>query len=321
MTRECGRVTTEIAENAELSRIYWFISANSVCSVVNFLRTNLTIKMSAPEPQLKTAGWRADLRLRFRARAGRTHLLERSHVGPLVVQRPFYPEGDVCHVYVVHPPGGVVGGDSLSMHADLEPSTHVLLTTPAAAKFYRSDGASARQTQTLCVRDANLEWLPQESIYYRSARVRSETLVQLHDRARFIGWEIACLGLPARAEAFDEGCLRLGFELHVDGVPRWIDRLRIDGDSEARTAGWGLAGFTAIGTMLAYPAALSMLDVVRTIAVPNVEIATTLVDDVLTCRVLAAQGEPIRRALARIWACIRPEILNRPAVTPRIWHT
>jgi urease accessory protein len=277
--------------------------------------------MSASESQLESAGWRADLRLRFAARAGRTRLAERAHVGPLMVQRPFYPEGDVCHVYIVHPPGGVVGGDSLSIHADLEPSTHVLITTPAAAKFYRSEGASARQTQTLCVHDAALEWLPQESIYYRSARVRSETLVQLHGGAHFIGWEIACLGLPARAEVFDEGCLRLGFELHVDGIPRWIDRLRIDGDSEARTAGWGLAGFTAIGTMLAYPAKASVLDLVRKIAEPKVEIATTLVDDVLTCRVLAAQGEPIRRALTSIWACIRPEILKRPAISPRIWHT
>src|SRR5690606_17756816 len=178
-----------------------------------------------PESHAAASGWRADLRLRFAARDARTHLVERSHLGPLIVQRPFYPEGGVCHIYVVHPPGGVVGGDELSIRVHAEPTSNVLITTPAAAKFYRSEGGVARQDQTLAIEDARLEWLPQESIFFSGAQVRSTTRVCLAGESRFIGWEIACLGLPARNDDFAAGTLQLGFELEVKGAPRVIDRL------------------------------------------------------------------------------------------------
>ena len=56
-------------------------------------------------------GWEAELALRFVIRDGRTVLGERRHRGPLQVQRVFYPEGtDLCHLYVLHPPGGLVAG-------------------------------------------------------------------------------------------------------------------------------------------------------------------------------------------------------------------
>jgi urease accessory protein len=264
-------------------------------------------------------GWCAELRLRFAARAKRTHLLERHHRGPLVVQRPFYPEGDVCHAYIVHPPGGVVGGDELRIDVELQEHAHVLLTTPAAGKFYRSAGAFAEQIQNFHLYDATLEWLPQESIYYRGANVRSTTRVTLGGESRFIGWEIACLGLPAREEVFDDGALRLGFELEVEDRPRVIDRLRIDGHHVARTAAWGLAGNQAIATMLAYPAKREMAETIRDIDVPSTMLAASVVDDVLVCRVLGAQAEPVRRAMTEVWQRVRPALLTRPAVLPRIW--
>lgn len=264
-----------------------------------------------------TQGWRAHLQLAFARRAGRTCIVERQHQGPLLVQRPFYPEGEICHAYIVHPPGGVVGGDELRLQVDTRPSAHALLTTPAAAKFYRSDGRIAHQNQILHADDATLEWLPQESIFYPQANVRSTTRVELGASAKFIGWEIACLGLPARKQPFDAGELRLHLELWADGTPLLIDRLRISGAATR----WGLGSHEAIGTLLAYPATREMVDAVRLVQQPGVELGVTLVDKVLVCRALAAQAEPIKRAFIASWQTLRPLLLDRPAVLPRIWAT
>src|SRR5882672_10633362 len=66
------------------------------------------------------SGWAAHLQLRFAAKSGATFLEHQAHSGPLLVQRPFYPEGPgVCHVYVLHPPGGLVPGDTLALEVDV----------------------------------------------------------------------------------------------------------------------------------------------------------------------------------------------------------
>lgn len=272
--------------------------------------------MSATGEQSQTDGWRAQLQLTFARSAVRTCIVERQHRGPLLVQRPFYPEGDVCHAYIIHPPGGVVGGDELQLQVEARNQAHAVLTTPAAAKFYRSDGRTARQDQILHADDATLEWLPQESIFYPQANVRTTTRIELRSHARFIGWEIACLGLPARQQPFDAGELRLHLELWVDGSPLLIDRLRISGASRS-----GLGGHEAIGTLLAYPATRTMVDAVRNVQQAGVEVGVTLVDRVLVCRALAAQGEPIKRTFIESWRTLRPQLLDRPAVLPRIWAT
>lgn len=268
-----------------------------------------------------TQGWTARLELTFAARNGDTFLAGRRHVGPLLVQRPFFPEPGACHVYVVHPPGGVVGGDDLTISVQASEASHALLTTPAATKFYRCAGRRARQRQVLKVDRATLEWLPQESIFYPDAHARSDTIVELTSNSRFIGWEIPCLGLPARGEPFKRGQLRLSMEVWVDGVPRFIDRLHIDGESPARSAVWGLAGFDALGTLIAYPATSSAVDAVRELVLDEVECTVTLVDGVLVCRCLGAQAEAVKRAFVRIWSTLRPLLLDRPAVQPRIWAT
>ena len=113
------------------------------------------------------AGWQARLDLGFEQRAGRTVLAHKRQFGPLTVQRPFYPEGGPCHLYVLHPPGGVVGGDRLAVSVLVAEGAHALITTPGAAKFYRSAGPRADVVQRLSV-DAGgaLEWFPQENILF-----------------------------------------------------------------------------------------------------------------------------------------------------------
>jgi urease accessory protein len=282
------------------------------------------------------SGWQAHLRLRFNGDGpahGRTRLIEREHRGPLVVQRPFHPEGDPCHVYLVHPPGGVVGGDQLHIEVQVDTGAHALITTPAATKFYRCDARLSSQVQELRAPGATLEWLPQENIFYRGADVRTATRVHLDEDSRFIGWEIVCLGLPARGEAFDTGALALDLELWRTAGrsapisnPVFIDRLRLKGDSPARGARWGLAGQECVGTLLATPAKRDAVEAVRGLLAdpPQGErplAAVSLVDGVLVLRALAPQAEAVRNLFIAAWRMLRPAIIGRDAVPPRIWAT
>ena len=282
--------------------------------------------MTRPETReagaAQTPGWQAELRLKFAVEPplSNTRLVERQHRGPLVIQRPFHPEGDPCHAYIVHPPGGVVGGDALRVDIEVAAGAHALVTTPAATKFYRCDGRMSSQIQELRAAGATLEWLPQENIFYRGAMVATATRVHLDARSRFIGWEIGCLGLPARGDVFDTGVLRLDLELWRDRGTQvsslsphsrepssavFIDRLRLDGSSRARDAGWGLAGGTAIGTLLATPASPAEVARVRDLIAAHPAAGVSLVDGVLVLRALAAQGESIRNLFMSVWRVAR----------------
>jgi urease accessory protein len=293
-------------------------------------------------------GWQARLELQFQAADGRTRLAHRRHHGPLLVQRIFHPEprageavltAEPCHAYVLHPPGGVVSGDELQLDVEIQARAHALLTTPAAGKFYRRArcGASgptrdgneggeprlARLTQTLRVTGGVLEWLPQENIFYPEAAVELCTRVRLEAGARFIGWEIGCLGLPASRAGLGAGTVRQSFELWQADAPLLLERLNIEPGCAA--ARWGLAGRSALGTWLAFPAGASQLERVRAQAAvlncADMTLACTLVDGALSCRGIAARADRLKQGFIDLWCALRADLLGRPAVLPRIWAT
>jgi len=274
-------------------------------------------------------GWHAALELGFAAASGATRLARRAHRGPLVVQRPFYPEGPtVPHVYVLHPPGGVVGGDTLLVDVQVEPSAHALVTTPAATKVYRTRGPRSRQAQRLNVASgAALEWLPQETILHDGAAIDLDTKVVLEDGARFVGIETLCFGLPARGETFASGRCRQRFELwHGAGRPLLIERGRFDAEDAVHAAPWGLAGARVHGLMVATPftGPAALLDELRALAASAGDRAsvTTVGDGRVLCfRYVGASTERARRFFQDAWIAIRPAVIGSPAVLPRIWAT
>src|SRR2546426_9221839 len=159
--------------------------------------------MRVAEPVL--APWKADLSLGFSCRNHKSLLSERRSDGPLVVQKPFYPEGDaVCHAIVVHPPAGIAGGDELTLTIQTKPNSSVLLTTPGAGKWYRSAGPRASQKLRFDVQ-GDLEWLPQETIVFNGALAAMDCEVNLGAEARYLGWEILCLGRTGSGARFDQG--------------------------------------------------------------------------------------------------------------------
>ena len=246
-------------------------------------------------------------------------------MGPLQVQRPFYPEGArFCHVYVLHPPGGVVGGDELRLDVDVAGHAHALVTTPAAAKFYRSRGPRALQLQVLRVEPhASLEWFPLENIVYDGARVEIATRVELAADASFVGWEITCFGRPAAGERFRTGEWAQRFEIVRAGRPLWLERCAIRGDDEILEAAWGLGGypvhgsFVCAGSFAEGSAALKE----RLPAVQDGDrFGVSWLGEVLVARYLGFRTEKARQCFEEIWGIVRPELLGRAAFPPRIWR-
>ena len=269
---------------------------------------------------LPAQGWQAKLELGFARQHGKTVLAHRRHVGPLTVQRPFYPEGDVCHVYLLHPPGGVVAGDCLTIDINAATDSAALVTTPAAGKFYRSDGKLARQQVSLTVAaNATLEWLPQETIIYEGARVASELRLELAAGARFIGWEILALGRPAANEGFTTGEVGMNWHIFRAGELFYRERLMID--AQAFAANWGLNGHSACGTLFACPATVVQLEAVQQLIGESAGRGVTLIDDMLICRALDTRADRLRDFFQHVWRIVRPDVVQRDACAPRIWAT
>ena len=265
-------------------------------------------------------GWKAQLELEFAKQGEKTLLVKRKQFGPLTVQRPFYPEGGVCHVYVLHPPGGIVGGDQLHFSIHAQENAHALITTPAAGKFYRSSGEQATQQVNINVDNhAMLEWLPQETIIYDGANVSSTVNIALAPQARFIGWEILSLGRPASGEGFDCGVAQMNWRIYCQHRPLFLERLQLD--AHAFSARWGLSGLSACGTLFATPVSAKSLEAVRDLIGDTAGRGVTQIDDMLICRAIDSRSDKLRNFFEQVWKIVREDTLERTMCSPRIWAT
>ncbi len=281
---------------------------------------------SSLEKVALNTGWSAKLQLSFIEENNRTVLNQRRHQGPLQVQKPFYPElNGTCHVYILHPPGGVVGGDRLNIYVDVNSNAHALITTPAAGKFYRSAGPVARQKQSIKVASKGiLEWFPSENIIFSGARAQIQTKIELSCDSHFIGWEISCLGRPASGEYFNQGELDQRFEVWREGRPLRIERLWFKGGNPALHAKWGLLGFPVIGNMVCVTNKTELVDSLRKITIPSIDqelFSATQTDGIIVCYFLGNSVERARNCFIKVWKILRQEVINREAVEPRIWKT
>lgn len=272
------------------------------------------------------AGWEATLSLAYGRRGPRTVLERRTHRGPLVVQKSLYPEGDeVCQNIVVHPPAGVAGGDHLALEVTVGENARAQVTTPGAARWYRSSGAPARQTLDFSVADgAVLEWLPQETIIFNGARAELETRIALACGAIFVGWEIVCLGRRFAGERFSQGRFTQDVIARRDGARQWIEQTRLEGGSAMLESRVGLASQPVFGTFLALAPLIPDMVVTacRESGCDGGEAAVTrLPGGVLLARYRGDSPEAARGYFALLWSRTRPLLCGREAVYPRIWNT
>ena len=249
-------------------------------------------------------------------------IARRRHRGPLLVQRAFHEPDGACQVYLIHPPGGVVGGDSLAYEFKVCPEARALVTTPGATKLYRSSGPSSNLAHDVVVSGGGaFEWLPQETIVFSGVHAESSTRVRLDAKAHFIGWDITCLGHDNAGLA--RGRLIQSWELARDERRLWMERAEYEGGSRALSAPWGLAGRTVVGTLIATGAGAAEVDAVRA-ALPESEqdwLSVSRLGEVLLCRYLGYSAESAKRHFGAAWAVLRPKLLGREARPPRVWAT
>jgi urease accessory protein len=277
--------------------------------------------MLVAEPLVRS--WKARLALEFSVAEEKTRLSGKVHDGPLVVQKPLYPEGgDVCHAIIVHPPGGIAGGDELLLEGKVRERASALLTTPGATKWYRSGGPWAGQTVRFKVAGA-LEWLPQEAIVFDGARAQAGCEIDLAAGASLIGWDLVCLGRTGSGERYARGSYRSAFRVKREGRLLWLERGRIDGGGRLMASPAGLGGQPVFGTLFASSSNLNqeLLNELRKTEPESGRGAVTLLPGILLARYLGGSTEAARRYFVALWRVLRPALLGREAIEPRIWGT
>lgn len=283
-----------------------------------------------PELAARASAARWPARLDLRAvRDGAATRVQARHDGPLRLLKTLYPEGDgIAHAVLVHPPGGLVGGDRLDIGLDVQPGAHLLVTTPAATRFYRSVAGEAVQAVSATVGEgARLEWLPQETLAYRGCEGRNEVTLALAPGASLFASEVLGLGLPAAGEPFERGRLLQ----HLDLPGLWRDRGWLDASDAALMDGpCGLAGHRVLGT-LAYAQTVPLTQAEALLAegrerlggLPHAGLTHLARPGgaVLLARVLGDEVETVTLALRRVRACWRERLWGLPGGDPRIWAT
>jgi urease accessory protein len=278
----------------------------------------------------KRMTWNAQLTLAYR-RAGERSVVHDRHSGPLRILASLYPESAaVCHNVLVHPPGGLVGGDALRIDLALAAQSHALLTTPGATRFYRSAGEPASQTLSAHVASgARLEWLPQETLCRRGAIAENRMHFELAPGAEMIGWDVLGLGLPASGEDFDAG--RVTQTLALNRV--WLEHGVVDGgDRRLLDSPLGFAHnrvhgllWCATGTPLPDDRREALLDAARQASAAHALRATlgstSPHAQLVLLRALAPRVEPLMQLFGSVWAAWRLLAWGLPASAPRVWRT
>jgi urease accessory protein len=273
--------------------------------------------------------WPAELNLRFARRKMRTVLVENRHSGPLLVQKAIYPEGEkICHAVIVHPPGGIAGGDELKVEIDLEANSSAVVTTPAATKWYKAPRHRCRQQTTIRLAEkATFDWLPQENIFFNATHAESTFTLQIGPGATAIGWEIGMLGRQASGEEWLEGSLRFLTSIErTDGLPLWVERLRLEATSSLRKAYQGLCGLNVFGALWAVSSGCTAAlaeEMASDLPLENGLRAgvTYLPGGILLVRGLANDVERLRQMMMDCWMRLRLPVHGLPSQRLRLWAT
>jgi len=272
--------------------------------------------------------WRADLKLDYTLESQRT-VARYLHQGPLRILQSLYPEGDqICHNVLVHPPGGLVGGDTLDIQVNVAEGAHALVSTPSATRFYKSGGQAALQQVTATLAPGSrLEWLPLEAIAYNDCEATNRAIFNLAPSSELMAWDVTALGLPSSDMAFTKG----HFQQHLEIPGVWLERGNLRGDDTRwLNSPLGLAGqkclaslVFASGNNIEPQRAAQALEAAREVLEAHplrLQAGVTCAHpQVIVLRVMSPLVEPSMDLLKKVWAVWRHTLWALPSTPPRIW--
>lgn len=267
--------------------------------------------------------WKAHLNLSLEVRAEQTRLIPQKRFGPLTVQRPFYPEQDTCHVYLLHPPGGIVGGDELELIVNGAKDSRSLITTPGATKFYRSSGKTAQFKQTLHIAEnASLEFLPLENIYFPGAMVNAQCDIHLEKNSQLMYWETHCFGRPANKELFDVGHVVIKLNIYDENGLLLTDKQTINEHELKRSCGTRSHAVVSNMVIVSEQISEDLISNLRAVEIDSgLSGITQLTEKLMVIRTLTNSTLDAANYFQTLWSIARPSALQRAACPPRIWNT
>ena len=284
--------------------------------------------------------WLAHLYLQFSDTPVGTQLTRTQRKGPLSVQKAFYPEGrDCAHIYLLHPPAGIVSGDELRISVDIQENAHLLFTTPGAGRFYRArtnldigDTKQAQITAFKIAAKAKCENFPQETIVYEGADGFNTVDIHLTSSSIYLGWDITCLGLPDSNQPFINGKYCQLNRLFCDDKIIYHDRIALSPANNLLTHPAGLANHSVFATFLVYaPEKLTkpeqraeLVSFLRdNLSEQSAQgnISVTDINGLIVIRYLGDHAQQCKQLFIGLWTILRPLVVDKAAVQPRIWHT
>lgn len=240
--------------------------------------------------------------------------------------------GRALEAVMINTGGGLAGGDASQSCLHAGRDAQLVVTTQAAEKIYRSDGATSHIAVELTAEaGASLHWLPQATIVFDGARVERSIVAEVAPDARLLLVEPVILGRTARGERLSYGRLHDRWRIRRGGRLVYADGLQLDGDIAAtldrRATAGGWAAFATL--LLVSPDAESRLEAVRAALglgeseqdgmareLPDgLDAGASAWDGMLSVRLLARDGAPLETAIRRAIAALGV------GEVPRIWHS
>jgi urease accessory protein len=165
------------------------------------------------------------LKLRFARCGGNTILAQSRFSLPLQALAPLTLADGSSYLMLLNPTGGVLGGDRLVTEIDLEPGTHVCLSTPSATRVYRTVGEPAILDTVIRVGEGGtLEYFPDHVIPHAGSALRQSLRLSLNRGSRAILFDSMAAGRVAHGERWVFTDIDSRIDVRVSGCPSYINR-------------------------------------------------------------------------------------------------